>query len=81
MKPSVQLNVGSANEPAVLGNALVTFLEQFVDLFAAHFHIGNIGNPTPLDPASIATANVLKAANLTSRLVLSDYINLSKLPV
>lgn len=79
-KPSVQFDVGTADEPALLGNQMLDFLGQLVDFCAQHIHIGNMGAPTPLDPSFIANFNKLKADFVTSKTLVSDYINFSKAP-
>lgn len=78
--PSGNLDVGGANEPAVLGNQLLDFLGQFVDLFTNHFHTGNMGAPTPLDPGGLAQTTQLKAQFIDQQAIISDYINFSKTP-
>lgn len=78
--PSNTLDVGGADEPAVLGNQLLDFLGQFLDLFSQHFHTGNTGAPTPLDPAAVAQTTQLKAQFVDQAALISDYINFSKLP-
>jgi hypothetical protein len=78
--PSNTLDVGGADEPAVLGNQLLDFLGQFLDLFSQHLHTGNMGAPTPLDPAVITQVTQLKAQFVDQAALISDYINFSKLP-
>jgi hypothetical protein len=55
----------NASEPMVLGNQLVMLLTQMMNMFLGHFHIGNMGAPTPLDPASMVLAQVLLQSFLT----------------
>jgi hypothetical protein len=78
--PSNTLDVGAADEPAVLGNQLTDFLSQFLDLFSQHFHTGNLGAPTPLDPGGLSQTTQLKAQFVDQGAIISDYINLSKRP-
>jgi hypothetical protein len=78
--PSATLDVGGADEPAVLGNQLVDLLGQFFDLFTQHFHTGNMGAPTPLDPGMISQVTQLKTQFVDQGAIISDYINLSKTP-
>ena len=80
LAPSNQLDVGAADEPAVLGNQLLDFLGQFLDLFSQHFHTGNMGAPTPLDPGGLSQTTQLKANFIDQRTIVSDYINFSKNP-
>lgn len=80
LSPSVQLDVGQADEPAVLGNQLIDLLGQFLDLFGQHFHTGNMGAPTPLDPGGVSQAAQLKANFVDNKQIVSDYINFSKSP-
>ena len=80
MAPSATLDIGGADEPAVLGNELLDFLTQFVDLFAQHFHTGNMGAPTPLDPGGLSQATQIKTQFLDQKTIVSDYINFSKSP-
>jgi len=79
-KPSKQFDIGGADEPAVLGNVFVEFAGKLIDILVAHFHTGNMGAPTPLDPGSLAQLNQLKASPIQDKMVLSDYINFSKAP-
>jgi len=78
--PSQEVRVGQADEPAVLGNVLKDFMGQVIDLLATHFHTGNIGGPTPLDPGAVAQLNQLKAQFVDNDALLSDYIKISKAP-
>jgi|GEM_PF-4025122 len=78
--PSATLDVGGADEPAVLGNRLLDFLGQLLDLFGQHFHTGNMGGPTPLEPGAVAQVQQLKASFVDQKTLISDYINLSKKP-
>lgn len=78
--PSATLDVGGADEPAVLGNQLLDFLGQFVDLFSQHFHTGNLGAPTPLDPGGLSQTTQLKTQFIDQQAIISDYINFSKTP-
>lgn len=78
--PSATLDVGRADEPAVLGNQMLDFLGQFLDLFAQHLHTGNMGAPTPLDPGGISQTQQLKATFVDQQALISDYINFSKTP-
>jgi hypothetical protein len=78
--PSNTLDVGGADEPAVLGNQLLDFLGQFLDLFAQHLHTGNMGAPTPMDPGAVATTTQLKTQFVDQGALISDYINFSKIP-
>ena len=78
--PSATLDIGAADEPAVLGAQLTDLLGQFFDLFAQHLHTGNMGAPTPLDPGVISQVTQLKTQFIDQGAIISDYINLSKTP-
>jgi hypothetical protein len=80
IKPSATLDVGRADEPAVLGAVLLDFLGQLLDVLVSHLHTGNMGAPTPLDPGSLANLNKLKADFVATKTLVSDYINFSKAP-
>jgi hypothetical protein len=81
IKPSQQLQIGGADQQAVLGNVLKSFLVSLLDIFIKHRHVGNMGSPTPLDPAIVAEATQLKASPISDGMILSEYVKLSKLPV
>lgn len=78
--PSARMDVGQADEPAVLGNVMMDLLTQLLDLLASHMHTGNMGAPTPLDPVAVAQFNQLKSTFVTNKQIVSDYINFSKRP-
>lgn len=78
--PSATLDIGGADEPAVLGNQLSDLLGQLLDLFSSHFHTGNMGAPTPLDPGALSQITQLKTQFVDQGAIISDYINLSKTP-
>jgi hypothetical protein len=80
IKPATQLNIGAADQPAVLGGVLLDLMGQLLDVLVSHQHIGNLGAPTPLAPPMLLQLQQLKASFVTARTIVSDYVNLSKLP-
>jgi len=80
MLPSTEFKIGGADEPAVLGNVMKTLMASFLDLFIQHDHVGNMGSPTPLNPAILAQAQQLKASPVDDSMMISDYIFFSKMP-
>jgi len=67
-----------ASEPFVLGNALMTFLEQLLDLFAKHTHGTGTGPSSP--PIEASEAVQLKIDPVQSTTLLSDFMYGQKLP-
>jgi hypothetical protein len=80
MRPSTTFDVGGADEPATLGQQLLDFLGVLLDLLTQHTHVGNLGAPTPLDPAILAQLTQIKTQYVDGRALVSDFINLSKVP-
>jgi len=59
---TIRLGTADADEQAVLGNAWMTFFNQFINsYYSAHQHVGNLGSPTgpPIVPGQPMTTQQL----------------------
>jgi hypothetical protein len=76
------LQIGNASTVAqLLGPKVTDFLKELTDKLIAHTHIGNLGAPTPLNPADIAqftTLGVRAAAPTASNEMHSKWATVSE---
>lgn len=81
LQPSVSFKVGStgSTENMVLGQQLKTLLTNLINTIETMVIATAMGPASP-NPATVAALEALKAASVTSNLILSDYAFVSKLP-